>query len=239
MTKSKLAVFISSVSLIPHAFRYIEVFKSSPQEFRNIRSLNSDHYIYETIGKKYTPPFNPQDSYPPKMPNGRWLPMAFNRPSPYDRFSRPSPNQRYMSAPTVPSPQIQSPLASTASLTPIGASRRPDATWNLNSSLPCSTPTARPYNFNSDASGSPTFTTPRHLVHMRGLPYNATEDDITDFFLPLIPSRVTILFDDSGRPSGEADVEFRTHLEASKAMNKDKANMRKFFFHLIAYHQMI
>lgn len=208
------------------------MFKSSLQEFQNIRSLNSDNYIYETIGKKFIPPYNPQDPNPSKMPNGRWLPMTYNRPSPYDRFSRPSVTQRYMSAPPAPSAQIHSPLTSTVSQTPIGASRRPDVTWNLNNSLPSSNSISRPYNFNTDISSSPTFTTPRHLVHMRGLPYNANEDDIADFFLPLTPCRVTLLYDDTGRPSGEADVEFRTHLEASKAMNKDKANMRKYFVSL-------
>lgn len=62
---------------------------------------------------------------------------------------------------------------------------------------------------------------------MRGLPYKATQANIQDFFRPLVPSKITILKDDLGRPSGEADVEFFTHGEAEKAMNKDKANMRK------------
>ncbi|XP_015787646.1 heterogeneous nuclear ribonucleoprotein F isoform X2 [Tetranychus urticae] len=65
----------------------------------------------------------------------------------------------------------------------------------------------------------------RHMVHMRGLPYKATEEDIEKFFLPYVPIFIKILFDDLGRPSGEADVEFSTHEEASGAMSKDKSNM--------------
>ena len=61
---------------------------------------------------------------------------------------------------------------------------------------------------------------------MRGLPYKTTEGEIFEFFLPLLPLNVNILFDDLGRPSGEADIEFATHEDAVKAMNKDKAYIR-------------
>lgn len=67
-----------------------------------------------------------------------------------------------------------------------------------------------------------------HMVHMRGLPYKATEEDIEKFFRPFMPIYICILFDDSGRPSGEADVEFGTHEEAEGAMTKDKSNMGGF-----------
>ena len=66
----------------------------------------------------------------------------------------------------------------------------------------------------------------RHSVHMRGLPYKTSEGEIFEFFLPLRPITVQVLFDDLGRPSGEADVEFATHEDALKAMNKDKAYIR-------------
>lgn len=65
---------------------------------------------------------------------------------------------------------------------------------------------------------------------MRGLPYRANEYDIYEFFRPLQPISVKILYDDLGRVSGEADVEFVTHEDAAKAMNRNKANMRKFNF---------
>lgn len=75
-------------------------------------------------------------------------------------------------------------------------------------------------------SPSPPFPISRHMVHMRGLPYKAAEYDIYEFFRPLQPVSVRLLYDDLGRASGEADVEFNCHEEAVKAMNKDKANMR-------------
>lgn len=62
---------------------------------------------------------------------------------------------------------------------------------------------------------------------MRGLPFRSTDKDVDDFFRPLRPINVHMLFDDKGRPSGEADVEFSTHNEALEAMEKDKNNMRK------------
>nr|XP_033782832.1 heterogeneous nuclear ribonucleoprotein H isoform X1 [Geotrypetes seraphini] len=65
-----------------------------------------------------------------------------------------------------------------------------------------------------------------HCVHMRGLPYRATENDIYNFFSPLNPVRVHIEIGSDGRVTGEADVEFATHEDAVAAMSKDKANMQ-------------
>ncbi|XP_077089549.1 heterogeneous nuclear ribonucleoprotein H1, like [Siphateles boraxobius] len=65
-----------------------------------------------------------------------------------------------------------------------------------------------------------------HCVHMRGLPYRATEPDIYNFFSPLNPVRVHIEVGPDGRVTGEADVEFATHEDAVAAMSKDKANMQ-------------
>ncbi|XP_026552350.1 heterogeneous nuclear ribonucleoprotein H isoform X4 [Pseudonaja textilis] len=75
--------------------------------------------------------------------------------------------------------------------------------------------------------GSSTFqSTTGHCVHMRGLPYRATENDIYNFFSPLNPVRVHIEIGPDGRVTGEADVEFATHEDAVAAMSKDKANMQ-------------
>ncbi|XP_051790126.1 heterogeneous nuclear ribonucleoprotein H1, like isoform X7 [Erpetoichthys calabaricus] len=75
--------------------------------------------------------------------------------------------------------------------------------------------------------GTSTFqSTTGHCVHMRGLPYRATETDIYNFFSPLNPVRVHIEIGPDGRVTGEADVEFATHEDAVAAMSKDKANMQ-------------
>eukprot|EP00117_Sycon_ciliatum_P024212 scpid98834/ scgid5541/ Heterogeneous nuclear ribonucleoprotein F; Heterogeneous nuclear ribonucleoprotein F, N-terminally processed len=62
-------------------------------------------------------------------------------------------------------------------------------------------------------------------VHMRGLPYSATEQSIKEFFRPEIPSYINITFDHSGRPSGMADVSFSTPEEAQGAMRHDRQSM--------------
>lgn len=75
-------------------------------------------------------------------------------------------------------------------------------------------------------SGSTFQSTTGHCVHMRGLPYRASETDIYNFFSPLNPVRVHIEVGPDGRVTGEADVEFATHEDAVAAMSKDKANMQ-------------
>ncbi|CAH0724051.1 unnamed protein product, partial [Brenthis ino] len=64
-----------------------------------------------------------------------------------------------------------------------------------------------------------------YCVHMRGLPFKATPQDIAYFFKPIRPVNINILYDNSGRPSGEADVEFECHEDAMRAMRRDKNNM--------------
>jgi len=71
-----------------------------------------------------------------------------------------------------------------------------------------------------------------HCVHMRGLPFRATEDDVFDFFRPVAPTHVTFTTDHTGRASGEADVEFATHEDAVRAMSKDKQNMNHRYIEL-------
>ncbi|CAH1992733.1 unnamed protein product [Acanthoscelides obtectus] len=65
-----------------------------------------------------------------------------------------------------------------------------------------------------------------HCVHMRGLPFRANEEDIADFFKPVVPIDIRLLQDSSGRASGEADVEFASHDDAVRAMAKDKGHMQ-------------
>lgn len=93
-----------------------------------------------------------------------------------------------------------------------------------------------------------------HCVHMRGLPFKATIDDISDvnmkklinwlilvlisrfffwqFFKPIVPVNVRLLQDHTGRASGEADVEFASHDDAVRAMSKDKGHMQHRYIEL-------
>ena len=49
----------------------------------------------------------------------------------------------------------------------------------------------------------------RHVVHMRGSPFKATEEDIMNFFDPHKPAPVDIPSNALGRPSGEAFLSLR------------------------------
>ena len=60
---------------------------------------------------------------------------------------------------------------------------------------------------------------------MRGLPYRASEDEIRDFFAPVKLLAVRILMNQDQRPSGEADVAFYSHDEASQSMSKNRQNL--------------
>nr|XP_021515448.1 heterogeneous nuclear ribonucleoprotein H-like [Meriones unguiculatus]XP_021515451.1 heterogeneous nuclear ribonucleoprotein H-like [Meriones unguiculatus] len=64
-----------------------------------------------------------------------------------------------------------------------------------------------------------------HCVHMRGLPYKATENNIYNIS-PLSPVRVHIEVGPDGRMAREADVESPTHEEAVAAVWKGRANMQ-------------
>ncbi|XP_078269250.1 heterogeneous nuclear ribonucleoprotein H3 isoform X2 [Rhinoraja longicauda] len=71
-----------------------------------------------------------------------------------------------------------------------------------------------------------------HFVHMRGLPFRASEDDVAHFFSPLNPLRIHLEYGNDGRATGEADVEFATHEDAVAAMSKDKAHMQHRYIEL-------
>lgn len=48
-----------------------------------------------------------------------------------------------------------------------------------------------------------------HVVHMRGLPFRVTENDIAEWFSSVVdPMDISIIFNNQGRPTGEADVIF-------------------------------
>ncbi|XP_074076469.1 heterogeneous nuclear ribonucleoprotein H-like [Macrotis lagotis] len=74
-----------------------------------------------------------------------------------------------------------------------------------------------------------------HWVHMRGLPYKATVNDIYQFFSPLCPLRVHIEIGQDGKATGEADVDFVTHEDAVAAMIKEKTYMQHRYIELFLY----
>ncbi|PVD38869.1 hypothetical protein C0Q70_01494 [Pomacea canaliculata] len=82
------------------------------------------------------------------------------------------------------------------------------------------------------APGSHYMSKTGHSVHMRGLPFQAGEQDIFDFFSPIQPVRVSFEFGPNGRLTGEANVDFATHQEALEAMKKHRSNMQHRYIEL-------
>ncbi|XP_008298476.1 G-rich sequence factor 1 [Stegastes partitus] len=89
----------------------------------------------------------------------------------------------------------------------------------------------RPQNI-TRAAAPHSSTVPLHYIHMRGLPFPVSGEDIVKFFYPLAVSKILIECGPTGRPSGEADVFFRCHSDALTAMSKDKMNVGRRYIEL-------
>ncbi|XP_073695474.1 G-rich sequence factor 1 [Garra rufa] len=74
--------------------------------------------------------------------------------------------------------------------------------------------------------------TTQNFIHMRGLPYEATGEDIVKFFAPIKLVKVLVEYGPEGRSTGEADAYFRTHQDAVLAMSKDREYIMKRFIEL-------
>ncbi|XP_060526446.1 heterogeneous nuclear ribonucleoprotein H-like [Cylas formicarius] len=142
-------------------------------------------------------------------------PTFNNRPSPYDR-------DRYGGA-------SRFPLRASRSFK--GANLSNTTTWTQNGAGGQPRASRSPFDMDS-WSGPPAQGGGMHCIHMRGLPFKATQDDIADFFKPVVPVEIHLLPDDNGRASGEADVEFSSHDDAVKAMSKDKGHMQHRYIEL-------
>ncbi|CAM4539599.1 hypothetical protein PO909_025715 [Leuciscus waleckii] len=81
------------------------------------------------------------------------------------------------------------------------------------------------------ANVSPTSAT-GNLVQMRGLPYEATAEDIVKFFAPIRLVKVLVEYSPNGRPTGEAEAYFRTHQDAVSAMSKDREYINERYIEL-------
>ncbi|KAM7415640.1 hypothetical protein PAMA_017934 [Pampus argenteus] len=64
-----------------------------------------------------------------------------------------------------------------------------------------------------------------HYIHMRGLPFKVSGEDLVEFFSPLAVSKILIEYGPSGRPNGEADVYFSCHQDAVAAMSRDREHI--------------
>ncbi|XP_054267187.1 heterogeneous nuclear ribonucleoprotein H2-like [Macrosteles quadrilineatus] len=71
-----------------------------------------------------------------------------------------------------------------------------------------------------------------NALHMRGLPYNATRDDITEFFSPIEIIGIDFHFTSRGKPNGQADVIFKTKEDLQEALKKDKNYMKHRYIEL-------
>ena len=61
--------------------------------------------------------------------------------------------------------------------------------------------------------GAPPSGATNHVVHMRGLPFRVTENDISEWFSSVVdPVSIDIQFNNQGRPTGEADVYFEKYV---------------------------
>ncbi|XP_067294431.1 G-rich sequence factor 1 [Pseudorasbora parva] len=81
------------------------------------------------------------------------------------------------------------------------------------------------------ANSSPISAT-QNLIHMRGLPYEATGEDIVKFFAPIRLVKVLVEYSPNGRPTGEAEAYFKTHQDAVSAMSKDREYIQERYIEL-------
>uniref|UniRef100_A0A672K4Q0 RRM domain-containing protein n=1 Tax=Sinocyclocheilus grahami TaxID=75366 RepID=A0A672K4Q0_SINGR len=81
-------------------------------------------------------------------------------------------------------------------------------------------------------ANSSSISTTHNFIHMRGLPYDATGEDIVKFFVPIRLVKVLVEYGPDGRPTGEADAYFRTHQDAVLAMSKDREYIMKRYVEL-------
>ncbi|XP_018409058.1 PREDICTED: G-rich sequence factor 1 [Nanorana parkeri] len=74
---------------------------------------------------------------------------------------------------------------------------------------------------------------PVHDIHIRGLPFHVSGQDIANFFHPVMPLKINIEFSaDAGGTSGEAVVRFLTHEDAIAAMAKNRCHMQQGYLEL-------
>lgn len=73
---------------------------------------------------------------------------------------------------------------------------------------------------------------PLHYIHIRGLPFQVSGEDIVKFFSPLAVSKIMMECGPDGRPSGEAEVYFSCHQDAMAAMSRDRMHIGERYIEL-------
>uniref|UniRef100_A0A8C5LRN7 G-rich RNA sequence binding factor 1 n=1 Tax=Leptobrachium leishanense TaxID=445787 RepID=A0A8C5LRN7_9ANUR len=72
-----------------------------------------------------------------------------------------------------------------------------------------------------------------HDIHIRGLPFHASGQDIANFFHPVMPLKISIEYSaDAGVATGEAVVRFLTHEDAVAAMAKNRCHTQHGYLEL-------
>lgn len=100
--------------------------------------------------------------------------------------------------------------------------------WRSTAQVQASSRESKPFTPSSSRSEP----RPQHFIHMRGLPFHVSGEDIVKFFHPFAPSRILLEYGGDGRPSGEADVYFSSHQDAVDAMARDRQNIRDRYIEL-------
>ncbi|MEE6460424.1 hypothetical protein FKM82_000962 [Ascaphus truei] len=72
-----------------------------------------------------------------------------------------------------------------------------------------------------------------HDIHIRGIPFQASGQDIANIFHPLMPLKINIEYSaDAGGATGEAVVRFLTHEDAVAAMAKNRSHIQHGYIEL-------
>merc|ERR1719381_371726 len=82
-------------------------------------------------------------------------------------------------------------------------------------------------NFGGGWGGGPRGGPSGYIVRMRGLPFRVTENDIAEWFSSVAdPVGIQIMYNNDGRPTGEAEVAFQSAHDAKRSLQKDRQNMQ-------------
>lgn len=79
---------------------------------------------------------------------------------------------------------------------------------------------------------------PFPCVRLRGLPFEATIDDVLRFFQGLVPLDVVMVIRPDGRGAGEAIVVLPNHMEMQMALSRDKQHMGRRYIEIFQSKRM-